>query len=318
MGTPEFAVASLEAMVNAGFSVNCVVTVPDKPAGRGLKMQASPVKLKAVEYGLPLLQPDKLDDPDFIEQLSGFAPDVIVVVAFRKLPEPILDIPSIAAFNLHASLLPQYRGAAPIQWAVINGETETGLTTFLLDNRIDTGKILCQQKVNIGPDMTAGELHDVLMERGASLVVETLRLLQSGNYQAIPQDQIVSQTQTELKKAPKIFREDCRIDWKMPVQNLKNRIRGLYPFPGAFTELQSPSGDRFSLKVLGADILVSTNISNPGHLETDGKSMLRICGTDGYVYLSEVQLAGKKIMTIDELLRGFHISNDWSVCVSEG
>lgn len=312
MGTPEIAVASLQAMHESGYSPVCVVTTPDKPSGRGLKINHSPVKQYAIENGMIVLQPEDLAEPDFLELIKQYKPDLIVVVAFRKLPAKLLVIPRVGCFNLHASLLPQYRGAAPINWAIINGETETGLTTFLLDNQIDTGKILCQEKVKITDDQNAGQLHDVLMEAGAKLVIKTIVYIESDNYKAIDQC-TVNVPIDSLKKAPKIFKDDCRIFWNKPVLEVQNFIRGLCPYPSAFTELISPLKKTYYLKVLSSYFEVSENNPITGVIETDETSYLRISCLNGYVYLRHVQLAGKKIMNIDEFLRGFALNNDWSV-----
>lgn len=317
MGTPGFAVPTLQSMADQGFLPLCVVTAPDKPLGRGLKVQPSPVKLKALELGLPVLQPQTLDETAFLDQVRALHPDLLVVVAFRKLPVGLLAIPQKGAINLHASLLPQYRGAAPINWALINGEKESGLTTFFIDRQIDTGKIIHQDRVLLDDEMNAGQLHDLLMRRGADLMIQTLRSVQSSEYQLIDQDEIRGSL-VELKKAPKIFRENCEINWMQTARNVKNLIRGLCPSPGAYTYLISPRGEQFMLKIYGVDIEITPASKVPARLETDAKRMLRISSGDGYVYLREVQMQGKKIMFIDELLRGFPLNNDWQVRNSEG
>jgi methionyl-tRNA formyltransferase len=312
MGTPEIAVASLRAMVESGYRPVAIVTVPDRTAGRGLKLQVSPVKQFAINNGIFVLQPDDLSDAFFLQQVRELKPDIIVVVAFRKLPKALIEIPTKGAFNLHASLLPQYRGAAPINWAIINGETETGVTTFLLDQNIDTGKILYQEKVQIPLDQTASELHDILMENGAMLVIKTLRSIESGEYQAFDQCEYLSD-QPLLKKAPKIFKENCRINWKNGAADIYNFIRGLCLYPGAYTDLVSPENVHYYIRILTSSYeIVSINVTI-GSLETDGVSYLRIAVVDGYVYLKRVQMAGKKLMNIDEFLRGFKVNNDWSV-----
>jgi len=312
MGTPEIAVASLQAMIRDGFPPVCIVTTPDKPAGRGLKMHQSAVRLFALQTSIPVLQPERLSDPEFLQELSGFQPDVIVVVAFRRLPQEVLDIPRIGSFNLHASLLPDYRGAAPIQWAVMNGETETGVTTFMLDKNIDTGKILYQDKVEITEMQTAGEVHDVLMERGAKLVVQTLRSIETGSYQLIEQSDIVKSIGI-IHKAPKIFKENCQISWTRGVKETFNMIRGLSPYPGAFTIISSPANQPFVLRVLTSHYEISPAALKNGILETDGATYLRVSCTDGYIYFRQVQLAGKKLMGIDEFLRGFRMNDAWQV-----
>jgi methionyl-tRNA formyltransferase len=312
MGTPEIAVASLKALHLSEYTPVAVVTTPDKLAGRGLKLHESPVKQYAAANALTVLQPGDLKDRIFHEQLKSLSPDVIIVVAFRKLPAELLEIPAKGAFNLHASLLPQYRGAAPINWAIINGETETGVTTFLLDNRIDTGKILFREKVKISDTQTASQLHDVLMEVGARLVIKTIKAIELNEYQITDQDDLVK-TFNLLRKAPKIKKEDCRICWNNKVIDIYNFIRGLCLHPGAFTELLSPTGDQYLIKILGSSFESSGNSLKTGQLETDGSSYLRVAATNGYLYFKRVQLAGKKVMNIDEFLRGFKISNAWRV-----
>jgi methionyl-tRNA formyltransferase len=315
MGTPEIAVASLQAMIKAGYAPVAVVTTPDKPAGRGLKIKTSAVKDFAVAQNLPVLQPEDLADAAFVESLRALEPDMIVVVAFRKLPSVLLSIPRLGAFNLHASLLPQYRGAAPIQWAIINGEPESGVTTFMLDDHIDTGKILYQDKVKITEEMTGGDLHDRLMEIGSSLVIKTISALESGEYVAIDQSTI-AESHDIIKKAPKLNKENCQINWHLPVEKINNLVRGLYPYPGAFTVIQSPANQRYYIKVLTTSYEHTSLPPEIGIIETDGISYLRIGASDGYVYFSRVQLEGKRIMNIDELLRGFKMIGAWCVANS--
>lgn len=310
MGTPDFAVTSLQTMIDHGYVPVAVVTAPDKAAGRGLKMQASPIKKVALDYGLTLFQPDDLRDESFTKSIKELRADLIVVVAFRKLPQSLLEIPGLQAINLHASLLPQYRGAAPINWAVINGETESGVTTFMLDQRIDTGKILGREKVPVHDDMTAGELHDLLMQRGAHLLLDTIQSIEKNDYQELDQSLFENEF-SEIKKAPKIYRAHCSIDWKLPVLNVKNIVRGLYPYPGAFTDIFSPEGVPYTIKILSVTVEQALDLSKPGTIQTDTKSMIRICAGDGYVNIRQVQLAGKRIMSVSEFLRGFKLSNDW-------
>ncbi len=305
MGTPEFAVEPLRAILAAGYNVVAVVTVPDKPAGRGLKIQQSPVKKFANQMGIPVLQPSKLKDPKFIDTLKSLKPDVAVIVAFRMLPAEVWRLPKKGTFNLHASLLPQYRGAAPINWAIINGETETGLTTFLLDHQIDTGHILLQKRIPIGETEIAGELHDKMMLEGAQLVTETINLLWKGNYNAIPQEQIP--LQGKIKPAPKIFKETCRISWKEPVIKVYNLIRGLSPHPAAWCELKIRRNSEESdiiLKIIRAEIVKSNLASKPGEIATNGKTYLHVSCADGWLSLHSIHQAGKKVMQIDEFLRG--------------
>ncbi|MEI6765382.1 MAG: methionyl-tRNA formyltransferase [Bacteroidota bacterium] len=310
MGTPEIAVASLEAVIHHGCKISAVVTVPDKPSGRGLHVHQSPVKECALANNLAVLQPDDLADPDFIAELNALHPDIIIVVAFRKLPDVVLNIPTMGAFNLHASLLPEYRGAAPINWAVINGETETGVTTFFLNSRIDAGKIILKRRVALLPEYNASALYDVLKTVGAQAVTDTIEIIKQGNVNVIDQDEITD-TKALQKKAPKIFKEHCRIDWNHKTADIHNRIRGLSLHPGAFTDLISPDGTVFSLKILFSEIVIKSGTSVPGSIETDGKKHLHVSTIDGYLALKGIQLAGKKQMNVEEFLRGFRIDNSW-------
>ncbi len=297
LGTPEFAVASLDGLIKAGFNIVGVVTAPDKPAGRGLNIHESAVKKYASEKGLHILQPEKLKDPVFIEQLRELKPDVQVVVAFRMLPEVVWNLPPRGTINLHASLLPDYRGAAPINRAIINGEKETGLTTFKLKQEIDTGDILLQTKVSIGENETAGELHDKMKEAGAELLVRTLRGIDSGELRSEPQELFAA---GKMRPAPKIHTADCLINWSSPVEVVYNLVRGLSPYPGAFTIINEKM-----LKVYKAEKEISTPAHTEGEYETDGKTFLKFACLNGYLHLKEIQLEGKKKMKIDEFLRGF-------------
>lgn len=296
-GTPDFAVKSLEALVNAGLNVVAVVTAPDKPAGRGMVMQSPAVKVYAEANSLPVIQPVKLKDPGFINQLSSLRADLQVVVAFRMLPEAVWSMPPLGTINVHASLLPQYRGAAPINWAIINGETETGVTTFKLQHEIDTGNILLQRKVAIQQEDNAGTLHDKLMEEGASLLLETINGLYAGTIREISQANVDSK---EIKHAPKIFKEHLLINWNQPVRNIHNFIRGMSPFPAAFTTL-----DGKNIKLYSSGVESGKPNVVPGSYETDHKTFLRFAGTDGWVYIKELQQEGKKRMDIVSFLRGF-------------
>ncbi|WP_106294203.1 methionyl-tRNA formyltransferase [Arcticibacter pallidicorallinus] len=304
MGTPDFAVASLDALIRSGKEVVAVVTAPDKPAGRGQKLQQSAVKQYAVEHQLPVLQPVKLKNETFLEELKAFKADLQVVVAFRMLPAVVWDMPSKGTINLHGSLLPQYRGAAPINWAIINGEKETGVTTFFLQHEIDTGNILFAEKVAIGDDETAGDVHDKLMLTGADLVVKTVTAIENNNYQEKPQDEILDEEGKALdtKHAPKIFKETCLIDWSKPVNDVYNHIRGLSPYPAAYTHL-----DGKTLKVYSATRELSKPDVEAGQYETDGKSFLKFACTDGYIALETIQLEGKKRIGIAEFLRGYRL-----------
>jgi methionyl-tRNA formyltransferase len=295
MGTPEFAVASLDALVKAGCNIVAVITAPDKPAGRGMKMTESAVKKYAVENGLPVLQPVKLKDPEFIEQLKALKADLQIVVAFRMLPEVVWNMPPMGTINLHGSLLPKYRGAAPINWAVINGEKETGVTTFKLQHEIDTGNILLQESFPIGDDETAGEVHDTMKEIGAQLLVKTVQGLASGTLKDIPQPSVAN-----TPHAPKIFTETCKIDWNKPAAAIYNLIRGLSPYPAAFTYLNDKM-----LKIYKAKKETGSSPKEPGAVETDKKTYLKFACTDGYIHVTELQVEGKKKMMAEEFLKGY-------------
>jgi methionyl-tRNA formyltransferase len=322
MGTPEFAVASLDALINAGFNIVGVITAPDKPAGRGMKITESAVKKYAIEKNLPVLQPEKLKSPEFIEQLKLLKADLQVVVAFRMLPEIVWNMPPVGTINLHGSLLPQYRGAAPINWAVINGEKETGVTTFKLKHEIDTGDILLQESFAIGDDETAGEIHDRMKEIGAQLLVKTIKGLADGSLAERTQSSIVRGssevshqssvsgfakdshdsplTAHDLKPAPKIFTDNCKIGWNKPVDEIYNLIRGLSPFPAAFTFLKDKT-----LKIYRSKKEIATPTIATGEFLTDNKMFLKFAAADGYIHATEIQLEGKKKMMIDEFLRGY-------------
>ena len=308
-GTPEFAASQLKAIINAGYDVAAVVTMPDKPAGRGRKIQYSEVKKTALEHGLPLLQPEKLKDPNFLEQLASFRANLFIVVAFRMLPAMVWQMPKYGTFNLHASLLPQYRGAAPIQFAIINGETETGLTTFFLNEEIDKGAIIMREKVAIRPNETAGELHDELMLLGNKVVVETICKIEAGEVEATTQESL-AQGET-LKSAPKITKEFCNVDWSQSGQSIYNHIRGLSPYPAAHTLLRSENNDILELKIFNSTFEANKNELTPGSVFTDNKTVLKIAVHDGFVLLTEVQQAGKKRMNITEFLRGTQLTSAW-------
>ncbi|PWG80151.1 methionyl-tRNA formyltransferase [Pararcticibacter amylolyticus] len=299
MGTPEFAVASLDALLQAGLNIVAVVTAQDKPAGRGQKISESAVKKYAVEKSIPVLQPVKLKDPEFIAQLRSFSADLQVVVAFRMLPEVVWNMPPKGTINLHASLLPDYRGAAPINWAVINGEKQTGVTTFFLQHEIDTGDILFSDTVEIGKNETAGELHDKLMTTGALLLVKTVQAIEKGEYEETPQRELIS---SEPKHAPKIFKEDCQINWDEDVLKVYNLIRGLSPYPSAYSSLNGKT-----IKIYQADILDEVPDTVPGEYISDGKTYLRFACRNGYIDVKELQIEGKKKMYIDEFLRGYRL-----------
>ena len=295
MGTPAFAVASLKALLDAKMNVVGVVTAPDKPAGRGMQLQQSAVKQFALEHQLPIAQPEKLKSPEFFAQIQSWQPDLQIVVAFRMLPESIWSFPPMGTLNVHGSLLPKYRGAAPINWAIINGEKETGVTTFKLQHAIDTGAILLQEPIPITPNMTAGELHDRMMEVGAKTLVTTLNGLIAGTIQAKPQEEALASIH-----APKIFTKDCQIDWHQPVEQIHNLIRGLAPFPGAITKV-----DGKLVKLFSTSIIKENTIEPIGSFVTDGKTYAKFACSDGYIQLNDIQWEGKKRMPITDFLRGY-------------
>ncbi len=308
-GTPEFAASQLEAIIAAGYEVAVVVTMPDKPAGRGRKIQYSDVKKTALEHGLPLLQPEKLKDPDFLQQLASYQANLFIVVAFRMLPSVVWQMPELGTFNLHASLLPQYRGAAPINFAIINGETETGLTTFFLNEEIDKGAVIMREKVGIRPDETAGELHDELMLLGNKVVVETIRKIENGEASAQPQEELIESQQ--LKPAPKITKEFCDIDWSLDCKTVYNHIRGLSPYPAAHTRLISENGETVELKVFASEIETGKHDFPIGQVVTDNKKHLKVALRDGFIQLTQIQQSGKKAMPIADFLRGKVLDGIW-------
>ena len=302
MGTPEFAVPSLRALVAGGYNVVGVVTTPDKPAGRGQKLHRSDVKLAALELGLPVLQPEKLKAPEFVAAMQALRPDLGIVIAFRMLPEVIWAMPRLGTFNLHASLLPQYRGAAPINWAVINGETETGVTTFLLNHEIDKGAIIGQVRVPILPEDNVGSLYDKLMHRGTSLVTETVDRIAAGDISPIEQQHV---DESALHPAPKIFKEDCLIDWSWDGRRIVNFVRGLSPYPAAWTELYREGSQMpQAAKIYSAAFEPAAHGEKPGSIESDGRTLLRVACADGWITLGEIQIAGKKRLAVRELLLG--------------
>lgn len=303
MGTPAFAVPSLSKLMTAGYQIAAVVTAPDRPAGRGQKPLMSDVKQFALKHDLKVLQPERLSHPEFLEELRSLGAELFVVVAFRMLPESVWSMPRLGTFNLHGSLLPQYRGAAPINRAIMNGEKTTGVTTFFIRREIDTGGILFQEQITLGEDDTAGEVHDRLMEIGADLVVKTADAIVLGKAKAIEQEEFIADANT-LRPAPKIFREDCRLDFSRSVVHLHNQVRGLSPHPGAYFELMLPDGTSSAIKVLrskpesAGTVLTHT-------LQTDGKSEIKVSCADGFLHLLELQLPGKKRMSASDLLRGY-------------
>ncbi|MCD4770418.1 MAG: methionyl-tRNA formyltransferase [Bacteroidales bacterium] len=303
MGTPGFAVASLEALYNSNHNIAGIVTSPDKPAGRGRKLKRSAVAEYADKIGFsPLLQPKNLKDPAFIRTINDLKPDIAVVVAFRMLPEVIWKIPAKGTFNLHASLLPQYRGAAPINHAIINGETKTGVTTFLLDKEIDTGNIILREETSIGSDETAGILHDRLMEMGASLVKETISILWAGSVQLTDQSMLITEKEV-LKTAPKIFSSDCFINWGGSAEETNNFIRGLSPHPGAKSILKGPQKE-FRIKITASGYEISQHKDSPGTIILSEKNSLKVAVNDGYINIMMLQPEGKNLMSAAEFLRG--------------
>ena len=306
MGTPDFAVLPLKKIIEAGYEVVGVVTNPDKPAGRGQKIQESAVKKYAQENGLKILQPEKFRNEQFLQELAELKADLQLVVAFKMLPEVVWNMPPLGTVNLHASLLPDYRGAAPINWAVMNGEKESGVTTFLLKHEIDSGNIIYQQKVKISESMTAGELHDELMSVGAELLVKTVDALESGDVSFIEQNQLLGGR--EPISAPKIFKEDMKIDWTKEVHSVYNHIRGLSPFPTAWTELiHKETAAVFPLKIFKTEKIVREHQNAAGTIVTDGKKTFDIYVEDGMIRVIELQLSGKKRMGVEEFLRGFRL-----------
>lgn len=306
MGTPDFAVESLRCLVEGGYNVVGVVTMPDKPMGRhGSVLQPSAVKQYAVEKGLRVLQPVNLKEEAFVEELRSLKADLQIVVAFRMLPEVVWNMPPMGTFNLHASLLPQYRGAAPINWAIINGDTETGITTFFLKHEIDTGEVIQQVHVPIADEDNVEIVHDKLMMLGGKLVTETVDAILAGTVKPIPQEQLTSLAEEELRPAPKIFKETCRIDWTKGVKRVYDFVRGLSPYPAAWTELVAEDGSSQVLKIFQTGKEFFSHEEKIGAVSTDGKTWLRIAVADGYLRIYSLQLAGKKRMPVEDFLRGF-------------
>ncbi|MBC71624.1 MAG: methionyl-tRNA formyltransferase [Muricauda sp.] len=303
MGTPDFAVGTLKNLLEADFNVVGVVTAPDRPAGRGRKVQESAVKQFAVQHGLKVLQPTNLKDEDFLEELKALNANLQVVVAFRMLPKAVWQMPQYGTFNLHASLLPQYRGAAPINWAIINGETETGVSTFFIDEKIDTGNIILQKTERILPADSVGDLHDRLMELGANLVVETCKQIEAGTVTRQPQNENMA-----LKPAPKIHKDTCRIDWNASLESIYNHIRGLSPYPGAWTMLVN-DGQEDQMKIFKTEKLQAEHNHSIGKILIEKKS-LKIAVKEGYISLLELQLPGKRRMQVNEVLNGLNLEND--------
>ncbi len=310
MGTPDFAVESLKALLHGGYNVVGVVTAPDKPAGRGKKMSQPAVKKYALENDLKILQPEKLKNQEFLDELKELNADLQVVVAFRMLPEVVWNMPRLGTFNLHGSLLPQYRGAAPLNWAVINGETKTGVTTFLLNQQIDTGKILFKRETEIGENDTVGDIHDRLMVIGADLVIETVDALASGAVQPVPQSELSEGE--EIKHAPKIFKEDCKIDWTKDMEVIRNLIRGLSPFPAAWANLVHIETERMiPCKIFFAQKVIAVETAEPGTIDSDDETYLNVACGNGWLNVTDLQLSGKKRMNAADFLRGFRKVYDY-------
>ena len=301
MGTPDFAVEPLKTLVEAGKDVVAVVTMPDKPAGRGHKLQFSPVKEYALKAGIPVLQPENLKSPDFLQELASYNADLQIVVAFRMLPEVVWSMPKYGTFNLHASLLPRYRGAAPINWAVINGDKETGITTFFLKHEIDTGNIILQEKVAIDEEDNAGDVHDKLMYLGADLVLKTLKMIEEDNVITRPQDD------AQASPAPKIFKDTAKLDFDKCAADIRNLVRGMAPYPAAWFNIKLQDGNESMMKIFKVSTEEKNHNYSVGTILTDGKKMLKIACKDGFINLLEVQMAGKKRMAAEDLMRGTNL-----------
>lgn len=309
MGTPDFAVETLRLLVERQYNVVAVVTMPDKPSGRGHKIQYSPVKQYALSVGLPILQPEKLKDEDFINELRSYNAHIYIVVAFRMLPQVVWDMPPMGTFNLHASLLPQYRGAAPLNWAIMNGDKETGITTFFLTHEIDTGHVIQRRSIPITDDDNVGTIHDKLMVMGAEMVCETVDNIIADRVVPIAQEELM--TDEPLRPAPKIFKDTCHLDFSRNVVMLHNQVRGLSPYPAAWCEFVSPEGDAVGVKVYETTYRECNHTLQPGTIVTDGKKTIEIACQGGYLSLLSLQLAGKKRLTAEELLRGYRLTTDF-------
>ena len=301
MGTPDFAVEPLKTLLEAGKDIVAVVTMPDKPAGRGHKLQFSPVKEYALKAGVPVLQPENLKSPDFLQELASYNADLQIVVAFRMLPEAVWSMPKYGTFNLHASLLPRYRGAAPINWAVINGDKETGITTFFLKHEIDTGNIILQEKVAIDEEDNAGDVHDKLMYLGADLVLKTLKMIEEDNVITRPQDD------AQASPAPKIFKDTAKLDFDKYAADIRNLVRGMAPYPAAWFNIKLQDGNESMMKIFKVSTEEKNHNYSVGTILTDGKKMLKIACKDGFINLLEVQMAGKKRMAAEDLMRGTNL-----------
>lgn len=304
MGTPDFAVESLKILVENNYDIVGVITAPDRPAGRGQKLSESAVKKYAVSQGLRILQPTNLKDDNFVYELRKLNANLQVVVAFRMLPEVVWNMPEIGTFNLHASLLPQYRGAAPINWAIINGEKKSGVTTFFLDHKIDTGKIIMQEEVEIANNDSVGTYHDKLMVTGSELLLKTVDAIAADNVKPVPQKELFKD-ESELKHAPKIFKDDCLVNWDDTIDNIQNKIRGLNPYPTAWTNVIDESEKKYSLKIFETEVEKCTHDNNHKEIITDGKTYFKIALKEGYLKINSLQIQGKKRMNTEDFLRGF-------------
>jgi methionyl-tRNA formyltransferase len=304
MGTPEFAVASLKTLIENKYNVVAVVTSPDKPAGRGQQIQQSAVKEFAAQHNLNVLQPTNLKDENFLNELKALKPDLQIVVAFRMLPETVWNLPPLGTYNIHASLLPNYRGAAPINWAIINGEKETGVTSFKLKHEIDTGSILLQEKVAIGDSMNVGELYEVLMQTGADLLLKSVKKIEEGNIVLTEQNKLLNPGE-EAKHAPKLFKENCKIDWSKNGKDIYNFIRGLSPYPCAWTELNLVNGNKIAFKLFATKFETSNHQLKNGSISTDKKTFFKVACQGGFINITELQMAGKKRLPVSEFLKGF-------------
>lgn len=309
LGTPDFAVASLDALVKAGHHIAGVVTAPDKPAGRGKKLRITAVKQYALDAGLKIMQPANLKDAQFLDELSALNANLGIVVAFRMLPEAVWQMPEMGTFNLHASLLPQYRGAAPINHAIMNGETETGVTTFFLNHAIDTGNIIFRSSVPILPDETFGQLHDKLMDEGAKLVLKTVEAIKNDDIEPVPQKNLLDEDQA-IKTAPKLFREDCEINWRQSGKRIHDFVRGLSPIPAAHTFLLKPDGQKEQLKIFKVDFVDLEHSEKPGTIITDQKKIFGVYVFDGKIMIRDLQMAGKKRHNVKDFLNGYQIKPD--------
>lgn len=302
MGTPEFAVPSLKALVEGGYNVVAVVTTPDKPAGRGQRIHQSDVKLAAMELNIPILQPEKLRDESFLEALRALKPDLGIVIAFRMLPEVVWAMPRLGTFNLHASLLPQYRGAAPINWAIINGENKTGVTTFLLNHEIDKGAIIEQVALPIEAEDNVGTMYEKLMSVGSGLVVKSVESLAAGSVELKSQEDV---DESGLRPAPKIFKEDCLIDWSLEGHRIVNFVRGLSPYPAAWSTLTKGDGTQLTAKIFDVSFSSDAHKAKPGEILTDERTYIKVACADGWISINEIQIAGKRALKVKELLLGF-------------